>query len=204
MSLVTGVPLVRSRWTSLPLPREAQTQVESFGRKHNMPKTLTFGDPHGHEILDSLEDIVEWSDDDDDTNELQEDPDMVGFSYDDDVEEVDDITNNNIPTQPSTSEDTDNHENAGVNGVPVIDDTMGEITGEVGDLEASSESSETTGVEQHVDADETIGVDHDEELEDSDHDNTEEAKYEKAEQLGIQTAHDDDGTIPKCIRKKGG
>ena len=72
----------------------------------------------------------------------------------------------------------------------------------VGDLEVSSESSEITGVEQHVDADETFEVDNDEEVEDSDHDNTEEAEYEKAEQLGIEAAHDDDGTLPKRIRKK--
>ena len=117
MSLVTGVCLVRSRWTPLPLPRDAQSRVESFGSKQNMPKTLTFGDRHGHEIPDSLEDIEEWRiDDDDDTYEFQEDPDMDDFSYDDDDEEVDDINNNNIRTQPSTSDDTDNHENTGVNG----------------------------------------------------------------------------------------
>ena len=125
MSLVTGVRLVRSRWTSLPLPREAQSQLESFGHRQNMPKTLTFGDRHGHEIPDSFEDIVEWSDHDDDTYKLQEDPDMDEFSYDDDIEEVDDITNNIIHTQPSTSEDTDNHEITGVNGIPAIDDTVG-------------------------------------------------------------------------------
>ena len=44
MSMATGVHLVWSRWTPLPMPREAQSQVESFGRKQNMPKTLTFGD----------------------------------------------------------------------------------------------------------------------------------------------------------------
>ena len=60
-----------------------------------MPKTLTFG---GHEIPDSLEEIKEWSDDDDDTYEFQEDPDMDDFSYDVDDEEVSDIVNNNIPT----------------------------------------------------------------------------------------------------------
>ena len=137
------------------------------------------------------------------------------FSYDNDDEEVGDITNNHIPTHPSTSEVTDNHKNTGVNGIPTIDDTvtstgleepgdnrLGEITGVVGGLEASSESNETTGVEQHMDADETIEVDQAEELEDSDHDNAEEAEYEKAEQLGIEAAHDDDGTLPKRICKK--
>ena len=102
-----------------------------------------------------------------------------------------------------------------MNGIPTIDDTitstgleepgdnrLGEITGVVRDLQASSESSEITGVEQHMDADESIEVDQDEELEESDHDNTEEAEYEKAEQLGIEAAHDNDGTLPKRIHKK--
>ena len=180
-----------------------------------MPKTLTFGDRHGHEIPDSLEDVEEWSDDDDDTYEFQEDHDMDDFSYDGDDEEVDDTTNNNIPTQPSTLDDTDNHENTGVNGIPAVDDTLtstglevlgnnglSEITGVVGNLEASSESSVITGVEQPVAADETIEMDEDEKLEDSDPDNTKEAEYEKAEQMGIEAAHDDDGTLPKRVRKK--
>ena len=140
---------------------------------------------------------------------------MDDFSYEDDVEDVGDITNNNIPTHTSTFEYTDNHENTGVNGTPTVDNTvtstgleepgdnrLGEITGVIGDLHASSESSEITGVEQHMDADETREVDQDEELEDSDHDDTEEAEYEKAEQLGIEAAHDNDGTLPKRVRKK--
>ena len=216
MSLVTGVRLVRSRWTPLPLPRDSQSRVESFGSKQNMPKTLTFGDCHGHEIPDSLEDIEEWSDDDDDTYEFQEDPDMDDFSYDDDDdEEVNDINNNNICTQPSTSDDTDNHENTGVNGTLAGDDTvtstgleapgnniLGEIAGVVGDLEASNETSEITGVEQDVAVDEAIEMDDDEEIDDSDPDDTEEAEYKKAEQMGLEAAHDDDGTLPKRVHKK--
>ena len=224
MSLVTGLRLVRSRWTPLPLPREAQSRVESFGRKQNMPKTLTFGDRHRHEIPDSLEDIAEWSNDDDDTYEFQEDPDMDDFSYDDDDEEVDDINNNNIPTQPSTLDDTDNHKNTGVNGTPADDATvistgeeepgnniLGEITGveqdvavdEATDLEASNESSESTGVEQDVAVDEVLEMDEDEEIDDSDPDDTEEAEYMKAEQMGVEAAHDKDVTLPKRVRKKG-
>ena len=223
MSLVTGLRLVRSRWTPLPLPQDAQSRVESFGSQQNMPKTVTFGDRHGHEIPDSLEDIVERSDDDDDTYEFQEDPDMDEFSYDDDDVEVDDINNNNIPTQPSTSDDTNNHENTGVNGTPAGDDTvrsieleapgnniLGEIAGveqdvavdEAIDLEASNESSEITGVEQDVAVDEAIEMDDDEEIDDSDPDDTEEAEYKKAEQMGLEAAHHDDGTLPKCVRKE--
>ena len=219
MSLAIGVRLVRSHWTPLPMPREAQSRVESFGCKQNMPKTLTFGDRHGREIPDSLDGVKEWSDDNDDTYEFQDEPDMADmddFSYDDDEEEVND-TNNNIPTHSSksTSDFTDNHENTGVNGIPTINDTItstsleehddnrsGQITGVVKDQEMSIQLSETTGVEQDVDPDEVTGVDQDVELDDSDNDSTEETEYEKAKQLGIEAAHDEDRTLPKRIQKK--
>ena len=139
---------------------------------------------------------------------------MDDLSYDDDEEEVDE-NNNNIPTHSTTVEYTNNHENTGVGGTPVIADTdtstgleeqddnrLGDITGMVGDQEASSQSSESTGVEQGVDADVAIEVDQDEELHDSENNNTEEVDYEKAEQLGIEVAHDDDWTLPKRICKK--
>ena len=44
MSLATGERLIHSRWTPLPMPREAQTRVNYFGIKEKMPKSLTFGD----------------------------------------------------------------------------------------------------------------------------------------------------------------
>ena len=230
MSLATGVHLVRSRWTPLPMPREAQSRVDSFGRKQNMPKTLTFGDRHGREIPDTLDEVGEWSDDDDDTYEFQDEPDINDLSYDDTDEEVNDAENNvplnNLPgtgtdhvdspsIHSSTSEFTDNHENTGVSDNPPLADTIastgleehgegrsGQTTGVVEDLEVSSQSIETTGVEQDVDPDETTGVEQDVDLDDSDYDSTEEAEYEKAKQLGIESAHDDDRPLPKCIRKK--
>ena len=223
MSLVTGLCLVRSRWTPLPLPRDAQSRVESLGRQQNVPKTLTFGDRHGLEIPDSLEEIVECSDNDDDTYEFQEDPDTDDFSYGNVEEEAEDINNNNITTQSSISDHSDSHGNTGVDGVPASDDTvistdlgapdnnvLGEIAGvehdmpadEAIDLEAPNESTETTGVEQGVAVDETIKMDDDEDTDDSDPDDTEEAKYKTAEQMGLEAAHDDDGTLPKRVRKK--
>ena len=102
-----------------------------------------------------------------------------------------------------------------MNGIPTTDDTitstgleeqdenrLGEITGMVRDQEASIQSSETIGVEQDADPDKTTGVDQVEELEDSDDESTEQVKYVKAKQLGIEAAHDDDRTLPKRIRKK--
>ena len=214
---------MRSRWTPLPLPRDAQSRVESLGRQQNAPKTLTFGDRHGLEIPDSLEEIVECSDNDDDTSEFQEDPDTDDFSYDDVDEEAEDINNNNITTQSSISDHSDSHGNTGVDGVPASDDTvistdlgapdnnvLGEIAGvehdmpadETIDLEVPNESTETTEVEQGMAVDEAIEMDDDKDTDDSDPDNTEEAKYKTAEQMGLKAAHDDDGTLPKCMRKK--
>ena len=223
MSLVTGVRLVRSRWTPLPLPRDAQSRVESLGRQQNAPKTLTFGDRHGLEIPDSLEEIGECSDNDDDTYESQEAPDIDDLSYDNVDDEAEDINNNNITTQSSISDHSDRDEHTGVNGAPASDDTvistdlggpdqnvLGETAGvehdmstdEAIDPEVPIEPSETTGVGQVVAADETIEMVDNEDTDDSDLDDTEEAKYKTAEQLGLEAAHDDHGTLPKHVRRK--
>ena len=71
MTLATGQRLIRSQWTPLPMPREAQTRVNYFGIKQKMPKSLTFGDRHGWEIPDNLDEAGDWSDDDDDTYEFR-------------------------------------------------------------------------------------------------------------------------------------
>ena len=223
MSLVTGEHLVRSRWTPLPLPRDAQSRVESLGRQQNAPKTLIFGDRHGLEIPDSLEEIGECSDNDDDTYEFQEDPDTDDFSYEDVDEEAEDTNNNNITTQSSISDHSDSHGNTGVDEVPASDDTvistdlgapdnnvLGEIAGvehdvpadEAIDPEAPIESTKITGVEQGAAVDEAIEMDVDEDTDNSDPDDMEEAKYKAAEQMGLDAAHDDDGTLPKRVRKK--
>ena len=208
MSLATGVRLIRSRWTPLPMPREAQSRVENFGRKQNMPKTLTFGDRHGHEITDSLVDVDEWSDDDDGTYEFQEGHDTDDFSYDDEDEPMDDTTSNNIPTQPSISSVSQSGELTGVdahNAIPGTDETHNEsdeATGVVDDLATPSDSFVNTGVEQTVGADDTIEMDNEERLDDSNLDTTEEAEYEMAEQMGIEAAHNDEATLPKRVRKQ--
>ena len=214
---------IRSVKDRLPLPLDAQSRVESFGRQQNMPKTLTFGDRHGREIPDSLEEFMEWTDDDDDTYEFQEDPDTDDFSYDEDDDEAEDNNNNNITTQPSISDHTDNHGNTGVDGVHAGDGTdmstdlgapgnniIGESAGveqdmvadDAIDLVAANESSDTTGVEQDVAGDEAIEMDVDVEIDDSEPDDTEEAKYKTAEQIGVEAALDDDGSLPKRVRKQ--
>ena len=85
---------------------------------------------------------------------------------------------------------------------------LGEIAGvehdvptdEAIDPEAPIESAEVTGVEQGMAVDEAIEMDDD--TDDSDPDDTEEAKYKTAEQMGLDAAHDDDGTLRKRVRKK--
>ena len=209
MSLATGECLIRSQWTLLPLPRKAQTRVNYFGCKQKMPKSLTFGDRHGQEIPDNLDEAREWSDDDDDTYKFQDDMDNDDLSYDD-TDDEDDDTGVDIPhngpsitetdhantpsTQPLTSDDLDNHENTGVeDNVPMIDTITS--TGMVEDNQGLDMASQTTGVEQGQDRDDDSNTT-------SDYDSTEEAEYEKAEQLGIESAHNDDVPLPKRTWKK--
>ena len=212
MTLATGEHLIRRRWTPLPMPWEAQTRVNYFGSKQKMPKSLTFSDQHGREIPDNLDEAGAWSDDDDDTYEFQDDMDNDDLSYDDTDDDEDDDTGVDIPhngpsitetdhadtpsTQPLTSEDLDNHENTGVeDNVPMIDTITSTSTGMVEDNQGLDMASQTTGVEQGQDRDDDSNTT-------PDYDSTEEAEYENAEQLGIESAHNDDVPLPKCTWKK--
>ena len=64
MSLTTGLKIARTRWTALPMPQDVIERVNEMGRKQGMPPTLTFGDRHGKEIEDHLDEL---SDDEDST-----------------------------------------------------------------------------------------------------------------------------------------
>ena len=69
-----------------------------------MPKSLTFGDRHGWEIPDNLDEAGEWSDDDDNTYKFQDDMDNDDLSYDD-TDDEDDDTGVDIPHNgPSITE----------------------------------------------------------------------------------------------------
>ena len=92
-----------------------------------------------------------------------------------------------IDTIPSTGMVEDNQ------GVPMIDTITS--TGMVEDNQGLDMASQTTGVEQGQDRD-------DDSNSTPDYDSTEEAEYEKAEQLGIESAHNDDVPVPKCTQKK--
>ena len=69
-------------------------------------------------------------------------------------------------------------------------------------------ASQTTGVAKGLDmAGQTTGVEQSQDEDDDsnttpEYDSTEEAEYEKAEQLGIESAHNDDVPLPKRTQKK--
>ena len=207
MSLATRECLVRSRWTPLPMPCEAQSRVNRFGSKQKMPKTLTFGDQHGREIQDNLDEVGEWSDDDDNTYKFQDVVDDNELSYD----TTDNATHNteedatshsppntemdhdNTPAiHPSLSEELHDHENTGVEESPPMADTIVSTGMEEDPHDAASQS---TGVEEGLHDIASINSS-------TDYDSTEEADYERAEQLGIKSAHDDDTPLPKQTWKK--
>ena len=222
MSLTTGERLIRSRWTLLPMPREAQTRVNNFGSKQKMPKSLTFGDRHGQELRDNLDEVEEWCDEDDDTYEYEENVDDDELTYDvmedvvkdsimDTPNVMEDVVEDSIvdtPTEvppndqtddvstpliePPTIEDHNNSENTGVEDVAPMSDA-GHSVDPMDD--AHEATGQLTGVEESSDDDDVSDGT-------ADYDNTEEAEYKKAERLGTESAHNDEMTLPKRVRKK--
>ena len=169
MSVATGECLVRSRWTPLPMPREAQTRVKNFESKQKMPKSLTFGDRHGQ-----LDEVEEWSDEDDDTYEYDDNVDDHELSFDvvEDVVEdsIVDIPNEGPPTdqpsevlptdqtddvgapliQPPITNDHNNGENTGVEDIAPMADAIHSADLMEDDHEAAGQ---ITGVEESLNED---------------------------------------------------
>ena len=137
-----------------------------------------------------MDEVRDWSDDDDDTYEFQDDMDNDDLSYDDADDEDDDtsvdISHNETdhaetPSIQLISEDIDNHENTGVeDNVPMTDTITS--TGLVENNQDPDMASQTTGVEQGLDmASQTTGVEQGQDRDgDSnttpDYDSTEEAE----------------------------
>ena len=72
MSLMTGCQLLHDHWTELPMPHDAVTHVGHMGHAQGMPKSLTFADCYGFELLDESnfdpsDDDVSYSSSDDDS-----------------------------------------------------------------------------------------------------------------------------------------
>ncbi|KAG7356172.1 enoyl-CoA hydratase [Nitzschia inconspicua] len=99
MSLATGSLIRRTRWTRLPMPIEVIHRVNQLGRAQNMPQNLAFGDRHGLEIGDDLDDIVDDPNDDD---FIPLDPDTADDTlfYDDDLS-AEELGHPEFPDDPS-------------------------------------------------------------------------------------------------------
>jgi len=64
MSLATGWELSRNQWMELPMPCDAISRVNALGLKQSMPKTLTFANRFGHEIIDADDEVDDEHDSD--------------------------------------------------------------------------------------------------------------------------------------------
>lgn len=57
MSLPSGKHILRDCWTSLPMPHDMIARVNQLAKEQGMPKSLTFADRFGFEILDDHGDV---------------------------------------------------------------------------------------------------------------------------------------------------
>ncbi len=57
MSLQTGQVITRHRWTELPPSTDAITRVNDVALSQHMPRTLTFANRLGHELVDEPNEI---------------------------------------------------------------------------------------------------------------------------------------------------
>ena len=74
-NLSTGEPIVRHRWTVLPMPQDVIDRLSTLGAAQRMPLTLTFADHHGCLIPDPLDnlDAADFPPDDDSNSAYQTD-----------------------------------------------------------------------------------------------------------------------------------
>jgi hypothetical protein len=107
MCLATGRRLTRNQWTELPMPRDVIARIAELGRRQGMPKTLTFADRYGHEILDEANDVDDDHDSDYDPDEESKQSSVSSGSYasstssgsDDDDDDDDDGNNAQVLPQ---------------------------------------------------------------------------------------------------------
>ena len=103
MSLMTGHQLHCDQWTELPMPHDAVTHVGHLGHAQDMPKSLTFADHYGFELLDEAEDVDDDHDSDfDPADDADFDPvdDAVSYSSSDDDSSDDDSDHGTDFAQP--------------------------------------------------------------------------------------------------------
>ena len=158
ISLATGERINGTNWTTMPMPEEVVRRINEMGKNQGFPKTLTFADRHGNEIMDSLDEVEQWPDDDEDYIPTED----SSVDNSDDLwydEESDADSENGGSTIPNVQNPHDTPHNDGVDtGVDPgqtdqsVNDEPGENTG--ADFEqpdnasiGASEPVETTGAE---------------------------------------------------------
>jgi len=161
MSLTSGDRIIRHRWTSLPMPRDAITRVSQIGRQQRMPSTLTFSNRHGQEIADRLADYIDdghpdASDDDstyhDDHYSSGDDMDSDGYDSSDDPEEsVTSSSNDDDPLDDDDDDMPDGNDAHGTRDAAPHSPTQEQLHDRRPDADDDS-SSESVPIDDHSDA----------------------------------------------------
>eukprot|EP00957_Ditylum_brightwellii_P093362 7109231-Ditylum_brightwellii.AAC.1 len=84
MDLNSGAKIIRQLWTELPMPTRVITRINSIRRNQQMPSTITYANRRGDEIVNTIHDYENETDDtdiDDSTYamDLSEDDEMLEF-----------------------------------------------------------------------------------------------------------------------------
>jgi hypothetical protein len=160
MSLSTDACITRYRWTDLPMPDDVIGRVAAIARRQGMPRTLTFADRYGLEMVDDDGDTI---DDDQDSNYDSNDN-NDNFSDDDSDADCNDdpdndnpVATNNAPDLPVEPTGVDDDEQQGNEDEEDVNDTT-EVDNQPPDdqpQDAADEEVGTPGVgnpEEDVDA----------------------------------------------------
>lgn len=116
ISLASGKRIHGTDWIELPMPSDVMERINQFGKEQGFPKTLTFADRHGNEIMDSLEEAGHWEDDDEDyvpTEESSQDDEDLWYDVDDDTRDEEDFghTDNSNNGSSDDPDDVDGQDN---------------------------------------------------------------------------------------------
>lgn len=117
MSLTSGDRIIRHRWTSLPMPREAINRISQIGRQQRMPSTLTFSNRHGHEIADRLHEYIDDAHPDasDDDSTYHDDHDLpIDASDDDSYDDPTDSDSSSYTSDSDADDDDDSDDNGNI------------------------------------------------------------------------------------------
>jgi len=159
LNLRTGARVTRTRWTDLPMPSDVVDRVSDLGQAQGMPTHLAFGDRHGTEIEDSLDDILDEPSVRDDPYFTETDTDSTdALSYDtsDSEEEAPDSDLNSIPeiqeweeftppNQPANAESPNGEESdsRGTTSSSTTIDPVSDSDSYNGDVESETSAGDT-------------------------------------------------------------